>query len=167
LCAEKQYDAAKFHDRVVRYPFYDHNAPPVQLIQNCCIDIEKWLEDPHHIVGINCKAGKGRTGLIICCFLLHTGICQSTDDALKLYGNKRTKDGKGVTIASQIRYIRYYEMLLKQMNKQIPPATKLRLTKLQISYCPKINGNQYVIIEINNKITHRSEESVIDKKKKL
>jgi len=154
---------------VVRFPFFDHNAPPIKLIQDCCRDIELWLQDnPLHIVGINCKAGKGRTGLIICCYLLHCKQCQTTDEALELYGQKRTKDGKGVTIASQIRYIRYYEQLLKDMDQNIPVAPKLNLLKLRMSSSPKINGNQYAIIEINNKVTHssRSKLTVIDRKKK-
>jgi len=169
LCAERSYDPSKFHNRVVRFPFFDHNAPPIKLIQDCCIDIHKWLtEDAAHIVGINCKAGKGRTGLIICCYMLHSGACESTDAALEMYGHKRTKDGKGVTIASQIRYIRYYERLLKEMNQTIPIPPKLTLLKLHITSSPKINGNgdQYVIIEMNNKVTHRSKEMVVERKKK-
>lgn len=60
LCAEREYDYSLFHNRVSRYPFYDHNAPSVQLIQDCCNDIDQWLkESDQHIVGINCKAGKG------------------------------------------------------------------------------------------------------------
>lgn len=56
---------------------------------------DNWLnEDANHVVGINCKAGKGRTGLIICCYLLYSKTCATTDEALKLYGEKRTKNGK-------------------------------------------------------------------------
>jgi len=114
LCAERKYDIAKFHGRVSQYPFEDHNAPPLDMISKCCIDITEWLaKDSENIVGINCKAGKGRTGLIICCYLLHSKQFEDTDTALKFYGEKRTKDGKGVTIASQQRYIRYYEQILK------------------------------------------------------
>lgn len=117
-CAERKYDVTKFHSRgmsnervtlmqpVSQYPFYDHNAPPLGLVADCCKDIvcafvsssdikHEWLEaDKEHVVGINCKAGKGRTGLIICCYLLFSKTCATTDEALKLYGEKRTKNGK-------------------------------------------------------------------------
>jgi len=117
-------------------------------------------------VGINCKAGKGRTGLIICCYLLHSGFCTSTDEALEYYGKKRTKDGKGVTIASQIRYIRYYEKIIKDLNSIIPPAPKVILSKLIIPYPAKIAGQPLAWIEINNIVTHRTNEVTLGKKAK-
>jgi len=165
LCAERNYDANKFHQRVARYPFFDHNAPPIKLIQECLLDVEQWLNaDENNMVGINCKAGKGRTGLIICCYLLHSGLCANTDDALRYYGERRTKDGKGVTIASQIRYIQYYERILKELNSIIPLPPKVILTKLIITPPPKLVGHPLVMIEIDNIVTHRSDEVHVEKK---
>jgi len=138
LCQERDYDHEKFHGRVKNFPFYDHNAPPLNLISECCIDIHNWLnENPKHMVGVNCKAGKGRTGLIICCYLLLCEECKDTDEALRFYGRRRTRDGKGVTIASQQRYIRYYERILKELGGQIPEAPPLTLTRIVVEYYPK------------------------------
>jgi len=165
LCAERRYDPSKFHNRVEQFPFYDHNAPPITLIQECLANVNDWLkQDEKHVVGINCKAGKGRTGLIICCFLLETGM--TTDEALKFYGEKRTKDGKGVTIASQIRYIRYYERLLKQFDSIIPASPKVILTKITFSTPPKLSGQPLAWIEIKNLVSHRSLEVEFKKKTK-
>jgi len=166
LCAEKRYDPSRFNI-VAEYPFSARNTPPIKLIQECLTDVENFLaEDPRNTVGINCKAGKGRTGLIICCYLLHSGICASTDEALEYYGRRRTKDGKGVTIASQIRYIRYYEVILKELNSVIPPAPKIILSKLIIPISAKIAGQPLAWIEINNIVTHRSAEVTLSKKQK-
>jgi len=170
LCAEKEriYDPSKFHGRVKHFPFYDHNAPPINLIDECCKDIRSWLDDPEHIVGIHCKAGKGRTGLIICCYLLYEGVCATSDEALVYYGNKRTVDGKGVTIASQQRYIRYYERVLKEMNGIIPPITPLIITRVRIATYPKkeVLGDPFIIIEMDSKIVHKSGYGTINKIKK-
>jgi phosphatidylinositol-3,4,5-trisphosphate 3-phosphatase/dual-specificity protein phosphatase PTEN len=171
LCAEKEriYDTNKFNGRVAHFPFYDHNAPPINLIDECCKDIQKWLEDPEHMVGIHCKAGKGRTGLIICCYLMFDGTCSTSDDALVYYGNKRTIDGKGVTIASQKRYIRYYERVLKEMDGIIPPASELVMSRIRITCYPKKElppGEPFITIEIDDKLAHKSEYGTITKLKK-
>jgi len=128
--------------------------------------VDKWLaQDDDNMVGINCKAGKGRTGLIICCYLLHSNQCSTADEALKLYGIKRTKDGKGVTIASQIRYIRYYERLLKDLQSVIPEANKIILSNLVVAFPPKLAGQPMVWIEMDNIVTHRSVNEIETKKK--
>jgi len=71
-----------------------------------------------------------------------------------------------VTIASQIRYIRYYERILKEMNCIIPPAPKIILSKLIIPYSAKIGGAPLAWIEINNIVTHRTPEVTLSKKQK-
>jgi len=45
------------------------------------------------------QAGKGRTGLMVCAYLVYTGM--SADEALQLYADRRTTNNEGVS------YIRY------------------------------------------------------------
>lgn len=114
LCSERTYDASLFDGKVASFPFDDHNCPPLRLIQAFVESAKSWLrQSMSHVVVIHCKAGKSRTGLMICCLLLYLNYANTAEEAIAYYNLQRTHDGKGLTLASQQRYLRYYELLLK------------------------------------------------------
>lgn len=120
LCSERDYPKERFHGRVAKYPFDDHNPPPMRMFLPFCKDVSEWLDaDPENIVAIHCKAGKGRTGVMICAYLLFTGEWDNAEDAMKFYGFARTNDQKGVTIPSQRRFIKYFAELLEQHDEEV------------------------------------------------
>ena len=80
-----------------------------------CGKIHKFLnENEDNVVVVNCRAGKGRTGTVICCYLLFTGRFNSPDDAFVYYSKKRFNSGEGVTQPTQKMYVRYFYRMLKE-----------------------------------------------------
>jgi hypothetical protein len=138
LCIEKDRIYPKnyfINKKVGLFPFNDHAPCPIKLILDFCIDICLYLSlNPGGVAAIHCKAGKGRTGVMIVCYLFFSGLCQTVDEALRHYAKQRTLNNKGVTIASQKRYIKYFESFLcanyeKPYIKCIPKIIKYDLNK--------------------------------------
>jgi len=74
--SERPYDNRLFGNRVLESGFPDHFAPPVALCWVICKTMDGWLEaSPKHAAVVHCLAGKGRTGVIIACYLLFSGYC--------------------------------------------------------------------------------------------
>ena len=79
------------------------------MIRDFCAHVHKWLSaDVKNVAAIHCKVGKGRTGTMICCYLLYCGAMKTSADVLEFYGVRRTHNGHGVTIPSQRRYVQYF-----------------------------------------------------------
>jgi len=137
LCSERSYDISKFHSRVAVFPFDDHSPPQFGQILPFCRDVAQWLEeDPDHVAVVHCKAGKGRTGLMICAFLLYSGQQTSAAAVLDYYGSKRTFDSSGVTLPSQRRYVDYFCTKL-ELGLQYSPVP-LQLTAIILEPPPHV-----------------------------
>jgi len=102
------------------------------------------------VAAIHCKAGKGRTGVMICCYLLFSKQFKSAHDALVYYGKIRTSNGKGVTVPSQIRYVYYFDSFLKLKNKVYPlqiltrmPRVVLKIYKVRMITIPQVQNGGF------------------------
>ncbi|CAD8115687.1 unnamed protein product [Paramecium sonneborni] len=111
----RKYDRSKFTGEVHdNWQWKDHHSPPLDLLFDICDLIQNYLKgDKTKVVVIHCLAGKGRTGTIICCYLLYTGKFQSVADVLYYYGIQRFEaEGLGVNQPCQVKYVEYFYKLL-------------------------------------------------------
>jgi len=115
LCAEKAHASNGFPDNTKHIPCEDHCPPTLQALHEFCGDAMSWLgADPKNVVAVHCKAGKGRTGTMICALLVFAGAVSSAHQALVWYEVMRGGARSGVTIPGQIRWVAMFERWLRK-----------------------------------------------------
>jgi hypothetical protein len=125
--SEREYPTSFFAERCMSLGFPDHHSAPVEVAWHLVLSMHSWLsQDPSHVAVVHCLAGKGRTGVIIACYMLFSGFFFSlkaeaaeaaaashftlpspealADTALRWFASKR---GGGCTYPSQIRTVGY------------------------------------------------------------
>ena len=163
LCEERKYPDNTFFKQAY-FPFKDHEAPPLNLMRPFCEDAKKFLdEDEQNVVAIHCKAGKGRTGTMICCLLLYMNIFNTVDECLQYYGMMRVENGKGVTIPSQMRYVEYFEKIIKNNMEHPITFVKKIIKKLKMFTLPMFHKSYTpsFIIENNGKKYKSGKKKVV------
>ncbi|MEQ2274816.1 hypothetical protein XENORESO_012377 [Xenotaenia resolanae] len=138
LCSEKGYDPKFFHYRVERVFIDDHNVPSLEDMLKYTASVREWMSaDPKNIIAIHCKGGKGRTGTMVCTWLIDSDQFESAQDSLEYFGERRTDKSQsskfqGVETPSQSRYVGYYEIMKTQYKRQLPPPKSLRIKSIRI-----------------------------------
>lgn len=113
-----------------KFPFMDHNVCSISKIATFCMDaalflqrMEAYTKTAHYRqsednsgkppgILVHCKAGKGRTGMMICALLLFINMFPSGQSSIAHYNGSRVRDGNGLTISSQKRYVKFFEGFL-------------------------------------------------------
>ena len=148
LCSERKYQVGmdEYFEECMNYGFDDHNPPPLELIRPFCEDMHEWLsQNDKNVAAVHCKAGKGRTGVMVSAYLIHSGICADAEKALQYFGDMRTYNAKGVTIPSQMRYVHYYEQLI--LRGSVTPYT-YQITHMRFVSVPSFKES--VLVSIYN-----------------
>ncbi|XP_030419901.1 phosphatidylinositol 3,4,5-trisphosphate 3-phosphatase TPTE2-like isoform X1 [Gopherus evgoodei] len=143
LCSEKGYDPVYFHYRVERVFIDDHNVPSLEDMLKFTANVREWMKkDEKNIIAIHCKGGKGRTGTMVCTWLIDSDQFESAKESLDYFGERRTDKStsskfQGVETPSQSRYVGYYEILKNKYNLKLPPERQLKIKNIKIY---SING---------------------------
>ncbi|KAL8724871.1 MAG: hypothetical protein Q9166_007700 [cf. Caloplaca sp. 2 TL-2023] len=112
------YPDSEVYGRIRHYPWPDHHPPPFALIPNIMASMRDWLKGPDtkpdRVVVVHCKAGKGRSGTAACSYLI-SEEGWTVDDALFRFTRRRMRSGfgAGVSIPSQLRWVRYVDRWTK------------------------------------------------------
>ncbi|KAL3110153.1 hypothetical protein niasHT_015756 [Heterodera trifolii] len=133
------YDPANFHNRVVSFEMTDHHPPRLELMAPFCREVHDYLDaDPQNVVAVHCKAGKGRTGVMICAYLCYISFYRIPRQNMDYYSIIRTHNNKGVTIPSQRRYVYYFSHLRERKLNYMP--LRCELVGVYLERPPKLGG---------------------------
>jgi len=78
-----EYDTLPFKGMVSTEAWEDHHSPTLTLLAKLCQNMHDFMEkDPNNVVVVHCNAGKGRTGALICCYMLFCGFADSAKTAI-------------------------------------------------------------------------------------
>lgn len=139
----KGYSEEDVYGKMSYYPFPDHQPPSFDILLHICMNIHSFLsKDERNVALVHCRAGKGRSGTIICGVLMLeafiNGKAISIDMANDLYTQMRMRPGigKGVSIRSQLRYLKYWEVYLnskESMKREIRLANRMGASTVNLS----------------------------------
>ncbi|KAJ3069322.1 hypothetical protein HDU98_007633 [Podochytrium sp. JEL0797] len=122
LCSEPgfSYSPSAFDSNWVCYPFDDHAPPPFALLLAILSDIHTWLSShPENVAAVHCKAGKGRTGVVCCAYLLLIRVFGDARECLEGYTRLRMREGfgDGLTVMGQVRWVYYLDEFLNKVGR--------------------------------------------------
>ena len=113
LCEEevKIFNEKLFGDKIkyILIRFNEHETLSIISIHKTVKFIDNEINNNKKYVIVHCHRGKGRTGLIIACYLLYKNIFKESEEALKYFNNKRCIDNSCVKNPTQRKYVKYYQ----------------------------------------------------------
>eukprot|EP00299_Pterocystis_sp_00344_P000132 c10040_g1_i2.p1 GENE.c10040_g1_i2~~c10040_g1_i2.p1 ORF type:complete len:449 (+),score=126.77 c10040_g1_i2:670-2016(+) len=144
------YDDTKFDGRVRKFGFPDHSPPPLVVMISMCHDIAAYLRQaPANVVAVHCKAGKGRSGTIVCGWMLHSRLVESADVAVSYFNHMRMEEGQlGINLPSQLRYVKYMETI---GNEGLPPERVAMVEVLEFEPPILKKGSLIVSVQCGSK----------------
>ncbi|KAI9934889.1 hypothetical protein AWENTII_005572 [Aspergillus wentii] len=178
------YPDSEVYGRIHHYPWPDHHPPPFALIPAMMGSMRNWLnrldekdgeEEPKdkgkRVAVVHCKAGKGRSGTVACSYLISQEGWK-LEDALQRFTERRMRVGfgAGVSIPSQLRWVRYVDRWANHLEKKYVerPVEILELHVWGLKDGVKVAVEGFVDEGKTIKcfhLFHRSERTVVDRAK--
>ncbi|KAJ5068178.1 phosphatase [Anaeramoeba ignava] len=141
---ERKYDYEKFDNQVLEFPWKDHYPPPLKLLFQICQIIDKWIKsDQENVVAVHCLAGRGRTGTVISSYLRFSGMFNSTEQAIQYFAKKRSQKLIGVTNPSQLRYVIYFDKILRENNENKFRIKTISLQKIIFNHAINVHDGGF------------------------
>ena len=145
LCSERDYEYQHFDYSVQRYMIDDHNVPTLHQMLDFVRDAQRFIKkSDENVIAVHCKGGKGRTGSMICAYLMYTNKSQfQTGEAAREYFATRRSDMRvsakfqGVQTPSQCRFIDYWQEIIHNYDCVIPEAPSLFIKSLKVHSPPE------------------------------
>ncbi|XP_076980817.1 phosphatidylinositol 3,4,5-trisphosphate 3-phosphatase TPTE2-like [Tamandua tetradactyla] len=116
----------------------DHNVPSLSEMVEFTKEVDMWMsKDEKNIIVIHCKGGKGRTGTMVCAWLIASEIFTTAKESLYYFGERRTDKTistkfQGVETPSQHRYVGYFEKVKNIYQWTLPPRKPLVIKRIVI-----------------------------------
>ena len=136
-----------------RFTIDDHNVPSLEDMRRFAASVKAWLSaDPENVIVVHCKGGKGRTGTMICVWLVEAGVFSDAKESLDYFGCRRTDTNvgnkfQGVETPSQSRYVGYYEAMRTRHGGRAPaPPARVALKRITVRgmmYVGQGNGDDF------------------------
>ena len=145
------YDFARFPRVCCDCAFLDHSIPTLVQMQVFCQTVDAFLKkDPANCVLTHCKTGKGRTGVMLCAYLLwrYPSHFTSAGEVMRYYSYRRMRQAvDAITVASQRRYVGYFSQRFAAtpgaacISRVVLPNSQLNMSKLRLEVCQMVQGS--------------------------
>jgi len=122
---------------------YPHTAGVLTSLITFCLNVDIYLnKSANNVAAVCCKTGKGRSGMLSACLLLHQGVAMSSSEAIALVNKERTPSARNaVCVPSQIRYVYYYEALLRCADENKYKFQTLKVMAIRITSIPNFDSS--------------------------
>lgn len=106
---ENKYNSDLFEEKVLQYGFPDHHSPQFDTLFSVVLYMDIWMkQNKNNVMAVHCLAGKGRTGVVIVCYLIYDyylnseGDISDPDEIYKIFSDLFTKNrGEGIEYKNQ------------------------------------------------------------------